>query len=251
MVNASDPALSKGDLLRRVDDLERAVLLLAAARNNAGSLGSQIVVNSSAGGGQPGFTVLHDDGTPLVKIGREDGGFGPVDKLVFYSLDGTILFECQSNLFGFENWHLADGNGDALVSMEANTVGVKGQGLARPYIPGAFYTVATPTDTTASGSFTTLQKAIWTKQHKAIQTTVEVQVTATTGEIQWRINTGPDSGTIIHGPVTKSGNSLDSYGPFLVPGAHLSRFEIELQGRVASGAGLVRVRTQDAIGREP
>ena len=251
MVIASDVAKRQGDIMRRLDELERAVQLLAAARNNPGSAGSPIVVNSSAGGGLPGFIVLHDDGSEFVRIGREDSGLGPLDRIMINQLDGSDYLRFQSNLAGFENWEFLDGEENALLSTEANTAGVKGRGLARPYFGNNFESVATPTDTTASGSFQTLQKAIWVKHHKAIKTWVEVQVTAITGEIQWRINTGPDAGTIIHGPVVKSGNSLDSYGPFLVPGAHLAEFEIELQARVASGAGLVRVRTMAAIGREP
>jgi len=106
------------------------------------------------------------------------------------------------------------------------------------------------TDSTASGTFTTLQRAIWYKQHAGAVFWVQHSVTSTTAEIRWRINTGPDAGTIIatSAPIA-TGNGYPIYGPFAIPGAHLSFFEIELQGRVASGAGACAVRTIAAIGR--
>jgi hypothetical protein len=247
----SDPAEERGDLLRRIQKLESEMRTMRSERRIAGSTGVPFRIASNVTGGPAGFEVLHDDGSVFVRAGREDTPFGPVDKFVVFSLHGVNFFLVQSNLFGFENWALFDGKANVLIASEANSADSQGQGLARPYFPsGLFETVATPTDTTASGTFTTLQKAIWIKQHKAIKAWVEVQVTATTGEIRWRVNTGPFAGTIVHGPITKSGNTLDSY-TFEVPGDHLQEFELELQARVASGSGLVRVRTQTAIGREP
>jgi hypothetical protein len=125
-----------------------------------------------------------------------------------------------------------------------------GQGLSSPYIPGVFASAAaTLADSTASGTFTVLQRALWRWQHPYLHTWLQYSVTSTTGEIRWRIATGPDTDTVIGGPytiATSAGYAL--YGPFAVPGAWLSEFEIVLEGRVASGAGAVAVRTITAVG---
>ncbi len=162
-------------------------------------------------------------------------------------------FRVQANLFGFEDWALFDGEGNILVMSEPNIdfVSPKGRGLKAPYIPGQFSSIVTPTDSTASGTFTPLQRAFWTKQHAGILLWVQHNVTATTGEIRFRVSSGPDSATIV-GPAftTISGAGTNSYGPYAVPGLHnAAQFQLDVEGRVASGAGVTAVRVMAAVGR--
>lgn len=124
---------------------------------------------------------------------------------------------------------------------------------ARPqlaeHIPGAFASSSTPTDSTASASWTTLQVAVWRWQRPYLHTWVQTVVTSTTAEIRWRITTGPDADTVIGGPVVlANGSAYAAYGPWLVPGGWLDEIGIALEGRVASGAGTVAVRTVTATG---
>ncbi len=243
MTLPSDAAVSRGDVMRRLADLERQVRELAAARG---------LESSSIGAGgitidvQGGLRVMHDNGQIMMEVGYAETGFGPVEQVVLHRRDGSISLQIQSNLFGFEFIRVLDAAGSALFADD----GVNGQGLSVPYLQGEFASMATPTDSTASGTFTVLQKAIWRKQHAQIQAWVLHNVTSTTAEIRWRVATGPDTGTIIatSAPIG-TGAARASYGPFDVPGAHLSEFEIDLEGRVASGAGAVAVRTLHAIGR--
>lgn len=247
MTLPSDAAVSRGDVMRRLADLERQVQQGAAARrleSSSISAGGLTVDNGGT------VRVLHDDGSEMVIAGRVASVFGPVDTLQFRALDGTRLFRVQSNLLGFEDWSLHDGEGNTLVSMDPNGVSTRGRGLLTPYISGAFASMSTPTDSTSSGTFTTLQKAVWVRQHPAARFWVLSAVSSTTAEIRWRVATGPDAGTIIGGPVTLANGTLHAgYGPFPVPGAHAAEFAIDLEGRVASGAGTVAVRTTHAMGR--
>lgn len=234
-------------IMRRLADLERQVRELTAGRRLEASSISAGGVTVDGGGT---IRVLHDDGTLMVIAGRVETNVGPIDTLQFRALDGTQLFRAQSNLFGYEDWTLQDGEGNVLVAMVPTQDGVRGRGLLRPYIPGAFASMSTPTDSTSSGTFTTLQKAVWLKQHPAARMWVLSAVTSTTAEIRWRVASGPDAGTVIGGPVTLTNGTVHAaYGPFTIPGGHMAEFSLDLEGRVASGAGSVAVRTTHAVGR--
>ena len=105
-----------------------------------------------------------------------------------------------------------------------------------------FESVATPADSTSGGAFVTLLRCPYSKQHHSLVVWARTVVTATTGEIQFVIGSGPNIGTVIGGPVTISGTQHQAYGPVVVPGVIQTSFFVDVQCRVASGVGSVAVR---------
>jgi len=246
MVLPSDQAPPGQDyLLRRLDALERQVRELAAARR----LGASSVDAGGVtikGGGK--LTVEHINSAGLFQAGPGvDSGGNPLEQIIMYRWDGSVAFWCWGQT-GNGFLALYDRAGNILWADDP----VAGQGMSKPYFPcGQFRSMSAPADTTTGATFVGLEKAIWVKQHPRIRPVVLINVTSTTAEIRWRISSGPDTDTIIGGPLTAAtGFSWSYFGPFAVPGAHLSEFEIELEARVASGAGLVGVRTLHAIGMQ-
>lgn len=256
-------------LVRRVTDLERQVRELQAGRRleaatiGAGGMtitgGGRVTIRDGGGveildGGdlstQGGSLRLkRQDGTEQVHIGPifyggEEAGIG----WIFRRFNGSQVFTLEGTNPDNQFIAVRDEAGNIIFSDDATA----GQGLATPYIPGGtFESMSVPTDATSGTTFVGVQKAIWRKQHPRIRFWTLWNVTSTTAEIQWKIVTGPDAGTVIGGPTTiGTGFSFGGQGPFTVPGAHLSEFEIDVEIRVASGAGSVAVRTLHAIGMQ-
>jgi hypothetical protein len=231
-------------LLRRLAELERRLREMEGERRlPASQVGAGGI--TVAGGGQ--LLVKHANGATLLQAGPGvDAGGNPVEQVIMNRPDGTVAFWCWGSATSLGFTALYDRAGNLLWADDP----VVGQGLAKPYFPcGSFESMSTPTDLTAGGAFVALQKAVWRKQHPRIRPVVLAQVTSTTAEIRWTISSGPDTGTVIGGPITlNNGTASAYYGPFDVPGAHLAEFEIDLEGRVASGVGTVAVRTLHAIG---
>lgn len=162
--------------------------------------------------------------------------------------DGTVVFYGYGDAAGNAVWGLYDRAGNLLIGDDE----VNNTGLARPWIPAEFTSMAAPTDTTTLGTFTTLGKALWRRQHAQMLLTVLANVTATTGEMRLLVASGTNTGTVI-GPAATTlpaGQAWATYGPYPVPGVHGDRFEIDMQGRVASGAGTVGLRVLGAEGTQ-
>lgn len=246
----SDPALSPGDIMRRLAELERLVRLLAAGRGleSSGVGGGGITLTGgsiSLPVATGSITVTYDAANlPFLLVGELPSAFGPIDQLTLRRHFTTGIFgntrflQVQSNIFGFESWAGFDANDQIIVGDDGST----GDGLGRPYLPQIIESVTTPTDSTAGGVFVTLLRSVWRKQHHSAEFWVRHNVTATTGEIRFVIGSGPDTGTVIGGPTTISGSGHNPYGPFTVPGVHGTEFFLDVQGRVASGAGATAVR---------
>jgi hypothetical protein len=233
------------DLIERIKSLEKRLSVVERTpqlENSALDRGSLTVYS-----GRGVILFMHNDGVvEFMRVGLTEGGFGPLDNFRLNYLDGGAMFFAQTNLFGFEQWLFRDSTGNNVLCVDPKDNGTsEGVGLGRPYLTTNFFTAGTPTDTTASGTFTTLQRCPWRKQHPNAEFWVRYNVTATTGEIQFTV-----AGIVIGGPVTIPNGSGTLYvSPFEIPGSHMDTMDIEAQCRVASGAGNVAVAVMGA-GRE-
>jgi len=235
---------SDQDLLDMIIALQKRISALERTPQLSNSSVSTGAVTFDAIGG---LKVLHDNGVPLLEIGKIETGFGPVERAVFKRRDGTISFQVASNLFGFEFVAIQDAKGNYVFLDDGTT----GMGLDKPYLAGQFVSITgVPLDTTSGGTFVGLQRAVWRKQHPRVQFRVRINVTSTTAEVRFRIVTGTDTDTLLGGvPFTiPTGIGHFTYGPFILPGNHLDEFEIDIEARVASGAGSVGVCVMSAIG---
>lgn len=122
-----------------------------------------------------------------------------------------------------------------------------GQGLGRPHIPFVFYS-ARYTDTpqvTTAGSFETLWTASCYKVNPAVYVAAAaVSDVGTTGEVRVLVNGAQIDVT---GNVTSVSVS-HAFGPDVVAGDPSTFLTIEIQARVTSGAGAVRVAPQIGSG---
>jgi len=148
----------------------------------------------------------------------------------------------------FSGGTIYDAAGNVLFSSDP----ASGVGLGAPYfLCGLFVSMEEPTNYHTSTTFELALKAVWRKQHSGLRLVLLHSVTATTAEFRLRVASGPDAGTVMGGPILlDTGFDYDYYGPFSLPGAHLSEFEIDLDVRVASGAGGVDVEVLAAIGMQ-
>lgn len=175
--------------------------------------------------------------------------YGPVTSgagWLFYRANGQLVFSLEGTTPADQFFAFRDELGNIILADDAFT----GQGLSKPYLEGSFnsWAAAIP-DSTTLGTFQGLLKSIWRKQHPRFMAWVQVYVTATTAEIQFVIRSGPDSGKVILGPITVgNGNIYTYYGPVHIPGDFASDFDLDLEARVASGAGSVAVRMLSATG---
>lgn len=239
------------ELLTQIKKLEARIKNLESSQrigSTAIDEGSLTVVNGN---------IIIKNGSFFVKNENDETRifFGPVvygdswpdgRGWLYYRDNGGIVFSLEGQNPSDQFFAFRDEVGNIIISDDAAT----GQGLALPYIPGHFASWAGAIiDSTTSGTFVTLQKSIWKKQHPKFYSWVVAIVGSTTAEIQFKIANGPDSGTIISGPhILNNGAGYAPYGPVEIPGAHLSEFEIDLEGRIASGAGTLEVRVLSAMG---
>lgn len=142
-------------------------------------------------------------------------------------------------------WH--DREGNAVVADDTNS----GQGLARPYIPGALYPArfADYLSTTA-GTFETIYRAELPKQHPRLRVAVyaATDTAGTTGQIRCLVE-GDQFGAQFD--VDNSVQTTCVWGPeFLPDAAHMSTVHIEVQARRTGGAGQVRIAPISAQGMQ-
>jgi hypothetical protein len=234
------------DLLDKIKSLENRISVLERTPqlpNSAVDTGGVTVYS-----GQGVLRVIHSDGiTELLRVGLEETGFGPIDSFKIFYLDGETAISFFSNLFGFETWDFKDSTGNVVLGVDAKNPAAHGEGigLARPWISQPVFPIANPTDTTSSGTFTTLQRGIWVRQHPSGTFWVQYNVTSTTAEVQVLAQ-----GAVQLGPVViNNGSGIVNIGTAIMPGTHMEVYEVDYQFRVASGAGTVGARVA-ALGRE-
>jgi hypothetical protein len=196
--------------------------------------GGRLIVQTP--GGQQTLYVgsvspAHLDGSPQQGfiVRREDG-----------SAALTVWTGAGSGAQAVQVW---DKSGNVIVADDL-TAG----GLARPYVStdAWFSASASPTDTTTSTSFVTLQHLQWKKQHPQVTAGYLVQTASgTTGEIQLI----DDNSNVIVGPLPIAAASFywgSATGP--IAGAHMLDTVLHWQARVTGGAGTIGLRGLSTFG---
>jgi hypothetical protein len=204
--------------------------------------GGSLVLMNNAGTGEQFYVgpVLPNmpDGTgqPGVIFRREDGSLA----LAMYDPDTSGAFKQFLALY--------DRSHNVIVSDDTDS----GQGLARPYVPMSGFYRAKYSDwtvQTTSTTFETLWRGEMIKQHPrlSVATNASMDTSGSTGEIKVLVN-GVQLGT----SVATVGFALTTslFGPAAVDVDHMKLLAVEIQGRVASGAGALRVEPLHAIGRQ-
>lgn len=154
------------------------------------------------------------------------------------------------------SYNFADGSSTANLHDEKNNIivgndSVSGQGLARPYVPmGGFFRAKYSdwTVQTTSATFETLWRGELLKQHPklSVATNSSMDTSGSTGELRVLVN-GVQLGTTA---TINFALTTTLFGPTAVDGSHMQLLAVEIQGRVASGAGALRVEPLHAIGRQ-
>lgn len=143
--------------------------------------------------------------------------------------------------------HLHDDQNNIIVGNDTDSK----QGLARPYVPMGGFGRARYADwgvATSSATFETLWRGEMLKQHPklSVATLASCDTSGSTGEIRVLVN-----GTQIGSTQTIGfAQTTSLVGPAAVTGAHMLLLAVEIQGRIATGTGSMRVEPLHAIGRQ-
>lgn len=161
--------------------------------------------------------------------------------------DGTDLVTFRTDeQFGTTMQNIYDSNGRVIFGNDAASA----QGLARPYLPGAFYPTryADMTVSTPSGTFETLFAATIHKQlpRLAVGVTATMDTTGATGELRVLVN-GVQLGTTVSASFVIAGAA---FGPVAVAGAHMATLQVEIQGRRTSASGALRIMPNYLVGMQ-
>lgn len=167
--------------------------------------------------------------------------------LLVQAPDGTDLAMFRyDEVFGRTRWDLYDSGNRIIVGNDASS----GQGLARPYLPASFYRTqfAHFDVSTTSATFQTLWEAQIHKQLPRLEVGARatMDTAATTGELRVLVNGVAFGATFAQSFLVQP----NIFGPATVAGAHMDVLTVEIQGRVTSGSGALRVEPQYLVGRQ-
>lgn len=173
---------------------------------------------------QPGIVIRREDGTAAMAMFDPDPDpDGPGDYKQFLA-----LYDREEH-----------------ITVSDDTA--SGRGLARPYIPATFYRDRfADWVRTTSTTFETMFAAWVYKQHPRLWVQVwgTSDLAGTTGEVRVLADGVP------WGPVRSVAfvaGTVD-FGPVALPGAHMETVRVEIQARVTSGSGGVRVEPTACLG---
>jgi hypothetical protein len=218
-VSPRGASLSEGDFTITGGTLK----VLAPDGGNSFWLGS-IVPALPDGSYQPGFILRREDGTLAAAL-----------------FDPTPVPGDYHQFFA-----LYDRAGNVIVSDDTNS----GQGIARPYVPSAFYPsrFADFTASSTAAAFETVFDARVPKQHPCLEVgyRASMDTTGTTGEVRVMVNGVQLGATSTEGFAVASRFT----GSFPVAGAHLSQLIVEIQARRTSATGALRVEPLYCMGRQ-
>jgi hypothetical protein len=200
------------------------------------SQGGRLIVKNAAGGN----TLYVGKVSPSHPDGSDQQG------LLVYREDGTIALAVWTQAgSGVQPIQVYDKNSKIIFADD-----LTGGGLARPYVACSawFGATETPTHTTNSGTFTTLEHLDWIKQHPQVNAHYLVQTSAgTTGEIRLV----DDSNVVIVGPLSVPAASFywaSATGP--LAGAHMLSTTLHWQARVTGGTGSIGVKGLSTYGMQ-
>ena len=202
------------------------------------------------------LVVQHPDGRTLLLLGAYDSSdaFNMPDgsrqpMALLRRADGTLALAMYDPNpgDGFQQFlSLLDRSGNFIVSDDT----ASGQGLARPYVPGAFYRARNGDWPVVTGtSFETVYRARMTKQHPRLYVTAwgASNTAGGVGEMRILVN-----GTQLDATRTTAFGTVAEYvfGPLPVAGGHMADLAVEIQARLASGSGGVQVGAGRVEGRQ-
>jgi hypothetical protein len=149
--------------------------------------------------------------------------------------------------FGTTMHNIYDSNNNIIFGNDAASA----QGLARPYVPGAFYRAryADWTVSTSAGTFETLWATRMLKQHPKLEVGVRASMdtSGATGELRVLVN-GQQLGAI---SAVEFVLGYFIFGAAAVAGDHMAALDVEIQARRTSASGAVRVEPWYApLGRQ-
>lgn len=166
--------------------------------------------------------------------------------LLVQDQDGQPIAQFRSDApSGQSRALITDASGETAVSTDA----AGGLGLARPYLSNSFVPsrYADWTISTSSATFETLFVSSGYRTHAGILawTRASMDTSGSTGEVRVLVNSAQldTPGTI------GFAQTLSFHGPTILPGESYDFLTVEIQGRVASGAGSLRVAGGGWIGR--
>ena len=197
------------------------------------------------------FVLIDASGRELVRLG-DLSSFTTRGFLFFRENNGAPAFYLGGNASGNQYWALVDNNGNILASDDSATK----QGLARPYLPFTATPAARLTSmesTTTSGTFTTMYRIHGLKQHPRIQSDFVIQTpVGVTAEVRYFNNLDGTPillpGTNLPLTIPASSAGYFTYGPTSIGGGHMGGINLDVQMRVASGAGTVGMTHVDTYG---
>lgn len=237
-----DAAISQGDVMRRLRDLERLVRELHAGRRlEAASIGRGGISIQDGGA----LRVIDTDGTYLAWTGLlADGQRGTVLRRT----GGELAFAVHgsgSDDVGFVG--IYDRAGQYIVTDDA----ASGRGMARPYIPVPMGEVMVPTATTTSATFVDLAAGLMPVQHPVLYAYLLVRASdgSTAGEVQMTLD-GIQVGDTL--PVSVGAYAIAAIGPAPLPATYQygSLQQVRVQARRTAGAGDIGVRVLSVLGLE-
>lgn len=165
--------------------------------------------------------------------------------------DGTrvlLLWDAFPAADGTLNQALSwiDRGGNIVISDDTDS----GQGIARPYLPAAFYRkrYADLTVSTTSTTFETLWEARIYKQQPRLEVGARatMETSGDTGETRVLVN-----GVQLGATAAQTFLVLaHSFGPAAVAGAHMEALTVQIQGRVTSATGTLRVEPWFVTGQQ-
>ncbi|SCL31909.1 hypothetical protein GA0070616_4355 [Micromonospora nigra] len=239
-----DNAVSSGDIMRRLRELEKQVEQLNAARRlESASIGRGGLVIKDGGA----LRVVDEDGRSIAWFGlNADTGQRGV---VLRRAGGALAFAAYGTGEGGDTGFVAlyDLAGQYIVTDDV----ASGRGLARPYIPVPMGEVAVPTATTTSSTFVDLASGLWPVQHPALHAYLLVRADdgSTTGEVRLTLD-GVQVGDVLS--VTAGQYTYATIGPAPTPGIYPfgSLRTLAMQARRTAGSGSIGVRVLTVVGVE-
>jgi hypothetical protein len=246
---AAVPASFWGRVQKMIDDSIAKYARSGALRNASITGGAGLTVGA---GGK--LVVQHPAGNTLMLMGAYDGShtFDMPDgsrqpMALLYRADGSLALGMYdpNTADGLQQFlALYDRAGNIIMSDDTSS----GQGLARPYIPATFNRTryADFAVSTTSTVFETLWDAQMYKQHPqlVVRVRASMDTSGTTGELRVMVN-GVQLGTTASQSFAVASNA---FGPAAVAGAHESLLKVEIQGRITSASGALKVEPLYAYG---
>lgn len=197
------------------------------------------------------WSFVADNGVELVKFGEVIIGSGTRGWVFRRGNNGTNALFLGGAQSGNQYFALLDNSANTIISDDAASQ----QGLARPYLTMPVTKTVefqNPAFTTTLGTFQSAYHISGLKQHPFFISNY-VATTPAGVTMQVQVVDQSNAGVVIAGPETVPASSFGFFnfgGPYAIAGVHMSGINLDIQIRVASGAGTVGITHTDTYGRQ-